>query len=84
MKILTRRNAMLGWATWKAAKGISRYHRAKTALPNPTSAHKKKSKKKKSAIFAGTAAAIGGVALLKRKRKHKNDVSPSSGTSSSE
>ena len=36
MKILTRRNAMLGWATWKAAKGIAKYQKAKKAIPTPS------------------------------------------------
>ena len=67
MKILTRRNAMLGWATWRAAKGIAKYHKAKKALPNPTA--KKTSKKKKAGkALAGVAAAAGVTALIKRKR----------------
>ena len=44
MKILTKRNAMLGWATWRAAKGIAKYHKAKKAVPMP----KKKTSKSKS------------------------------------
>jgi hypothetical protein len=69
MKILTKRNAMLGWATWKTAKGIAKYQKARKSLPNPTA--KKTSKKKKAGkILAGTAAAVGVTALLKRKRGH--------------
>jgi hypothetical protein len=68
MKILTRRNAMLGWATWKAAKGIAKYQKAKKSIPTPA---KKTSKKKKAGkVLAGAAAAAGVTALLKRKRKH--------------
>jgi hypothetical protein len=68
MKILTRRNAMLGWATWKAAKGIAKYQKAKKSIPTPV---KKTSKKKKAGkVLAGAAAAAGVTALLKRKRKH--------------
>jgi ferric-dicitrate binding protein FerR (iron transport regulator) len=69
MKILTRRNAMLGWATWKTAKGIAKYHKAKKALPNPTS--KKPSKKKRAGkALAGVAAVAGVAALVKRKGRH--------------
>jgi hypothetical protein len=78
MKILTRRNAVLGWATWKAAKGIAKYQKAKKSLPNPTA--KKTSKKKKAGkILAGVGAAVGVTALLK-KRKGKH-AGPTPGTS---
>ena len=76
MKILTRRNAMLGWATWKAAKGIAKYQKAKKALPTPTA--KKTSKKKKAGkALAGVAAAAGVTALIKRKRGHSHGDSQS-------
>jgi hypothetical protein len=70
MKILTKRNAMLGWATWKTAKGIAKYQKAKKSLPSSTV--KKSSKKKKAGkILAGAAAAVGVTAVLKkRKGKH--------------
>ena len=69
MKILTKRNAMLGWATWRAAKGIAKYHKAKKALPNPIA--KKPSKKKKAGkAVAGVAAAAGVAAIVKRKRRN--------------
>jgi hypothetical protein len=88
MKILTKRNAMLGWATWRAAKGIAKYHKAKKAIPTtPVTAKKKKSKKrKKVGMLAGTAAAVGGVALLKRKRKGKgaNGMNVGGGVSTGE
>ena len=72
MKILTRRNAMLGWATWKAAKGIAKYQKARKSLPSPTT--KKTSKKKKvGRVIAGAAAAAGMTAVIKRKRKHGSD-----------
>ena len=75
MKILTRRNAMLGWATWRAAKGIAKYHKAKGSIPNPTK--KKPSKKKKAAkALAGVAAAAGVSALIKRKRGHGHSHPP--------
>jgi hypothetical protein len=77
MKVLTKRNAMLGWATWKTAKGLAKYQKAKRALPNPT-AKKKSSKKKKAGIIAGVGAAIGGLALLKKRKGHHADVPPGS------
>jgi hypothetical protein len=80
MKVLTKRNAMLGWATWRAAKGIAKYHKAKGKIPDtPVTRKKKTSKKKRAGQLAGVAAAIGGIALLKRKRKnHAHGTSPSS------
>jgi hypothetical protein len=82
MKVLTRRNAMLGWATWRAAKGIAKYHKAKGKIPDtPVTRKKKTSKKKRAGQLAGIAAAVGGMALLKSKRKHKShahDSTPSS------
>jgi hypothetical protein len=83
MKILTRRNAMLGWATWKAAKGIAKYQKAKKAIPNPTA--KKTSKKKKAGkALAGVAAAAGVTAVIKRKRGQSHGDSYSPPDSSSE
>ena len=77
MKILTKRNAMLGWATWRAAKGIAKYHKAKKAIPNPMA--KKPSKKKKvGKALAGVAAAVGVTALLKRKRSRGHHHAPDS------
>ena len=80
MKVLTKRNAMLGWATWRAAKGIAKYHKAKKAIPTPK---KKTSKKKKvGKILAGTAAAVGVTALVKKsKRRHHHAGGDAPGTS---
>jgi hypothetical protein len=78
MKILTKRNAMLGWATWKTAKGIAKYQKAKKSLPNP--ATKKKSKKKRvGKVVAGAGAAIGTVALLKKRKGRR--AGPPTGSS---
>jgi len=84
MKILTKRNAMLGWATWKTAKGVAKYQKAKKSLPNPTA--KKPSKKKRAGkVLAGVAAAAGVTALVKRKRSHDGDHHhDASGSSTSE
>ena len=74
MKILTRRNAMLGWGTWKAAKGIAKYYKAKGSLPTTSSAAAKRRKAKRKRIVAGALAAVGSIALLKRMRKHKHET----------
>jgi hypothetical protein len=64
MKILTKRNALLGWVTWKVGKNVAK-KKAKGVVAGKSQA----SSKKKPAIFAGVAAALGGLAILKRKRK---------------
>jgi hypothetical protein len=64
MKIVNKRNAMLGWLAWKVGKGMAR-KKAKGVLPGRS----QPSGKKKPAILAGLAAGIGGLAFLKRKRK---------------
>ena len=74
-KILNKRNAMIGWATWKTAKGIAKYQKAKKSLP--TTAKHKSSKKKAGKVLAGVAAAVGVTALVKRKRKHGDTPSAS-------
>ena len=73
MKILTRRNAMLGWATWRAAKGITKVHKAKTSIPNPRA--KKTSKKKKAGKALAGVAAAARAWLIKRKRGRSNGSS---------
>jgi len=69
-KIFTKRNALLGWTAWKVGKGIAK-KKAKGAVPGKS---KSSGKKKPAAILAGLGAALGGLAVLKR--KHKSD-SPS-------
>jgi hypothetical protein len=80
MKILTKRNAMLGWATWKTAKGVAKFYKAKGSLPNtPMTPKKKKSKKKRAGVVAGVLAAVGGLAFLKRRHKgHEHESVPGS------
>jgi hypothetical protein len=69
-KIFTKRNAVLGWTAWKVGKGIAK-KKAKSAVPGKSKSH---GKKKPLAFLAGLGAAVGGLALLKR--KHKSDDSP--------
>ena len=64
MKIVNKRNAVFGWFAWKVGKGMFR-KKAKGVLPGRSQG----SGKRKPAIFAGVAAALGGLAILKRKRK---------------
>ena len=85
MKILTRRNAMLGWATWRAAKGIAKYHKAKGTIPTTPGAAAKKKKAKRKRIVAGALATLGSIALLKKLRRRKPQTGEfSSSTGSSE
>ena len=66
MKILTKRNAMIGWTTWKVAKGIAKYERAKKSLATPGGS---RSRKKTAAIAAAATAAVAGtVAVLSRRK----------------
>jgi hypothetical protein len=63
MKIVTKRNALLGFLTWKVGKGMAK-KKARGALPHRHSGHSKK----KPALLAGIAAALGITALIKRKK----------------
>jgi hypothetical protein len=64
-KIFTKRNALLGWTAWRVGKGIAK-KKAKSAVPGKS---KSSGRKKPVAFIAGLGAAVGGLALLKRKRK---------------
>jgi len=68
--MFNKRNAMLGWLAWKVGKGVAK-KKAKSAVPGTSQA----SGKGKPAMFAGIAAALGGVALLRRKRKGGGELS---------
>ena len=70
-KIFTKRNALLGWTAWKVGKGIAK-KKAKGAVPGKSKSSG--GKKKPAALIAGLGAALGGLALLKR--KHKSDSPP--------
>jgi MYXO-CTERM domain-containing protein len=65
MGIVNRRNAFLGWVAWKVGKGMAR-KKAKGVMPGKSQSS---SGKRKPAMFAGLAAALGGAAWLRRKRK---------------
>ncbi len=66
MGIVNKRNAVLGWVTWKVGKGVAK-KKAKDAIPHKSQQHKRRT----PALIAGAAAAAGSVLVLKRKRKGK-------------
>jgi LPXTG-motif cell wall-anchored protein len=70
MGIFNKRNAMLGWLTWKVGKGAAK-KKAKGAMPGKSQT----GGKNKPALFAGIAAALGGAALLRRRRKDGDELS---------
>jgi hypothetical protein len=63
MGIVNKRNAVLGWLTWKVGKGVAK-KKAKEAIPH--SSHS--GKRRKPAVLAGIAA-LGGALLFWRKGK---------------
>ena len=66
MGIVNKRNAVLGWLTWKVGKGVAR-KKAKEAIPHRPHGHT--GRKKPAALLAGVAAAVGGVLFFWRKGK---------------
>ena len=70
MGMFNKRNAMLGWLAWKVGKGVAK-KKAKGAVPGKSQT----SGKGKPAMLAGIAAALGGAAWLRRKRKDGGELS---------
>ena len=64
MGILNKRNAVLGWLTWKVGKGMAK-KKARGAVPR----RGEERKRRKPTFFAGLAAALGSVFFFARKRK---------------
>lgn len=64
MSIVNKRNAVLGWLTWKVGKGVAK-KKAKEAIPHK-SHHG--GRRRKPAVLAGIAA-LGGALLFWRKGK---------------
>jgi hypothetical protein len=64
MGIVNKRNALLGWLTWRVGKGIAK-KKVKSAVPVKSQSPRRR----KPALLAGIAATIGGAAWLRRKRK---------------
>jgi hypothetical protein len=75
MKLFTKRNAMLGWATWRFAKGIAKWHGAKNALPSRS---RRPSRKKPALIAGAAAAAVAVAATVTRKKKRNGGETPPS------
>jgi hypothetical protein len=65
MAIMTRRNAVLGWAAWRVGKKVAR-HKAKSAVPNIDLDSKRPNKP--AALAAAVAVFVGGLVLLRRTR----------------
>ena len=60
-KVLTKRNAVLGWATWSVGKRLAK-RKAKGAVPGVEGGRPNRS------AIATTLAALGGLLLFWRKR----------------
>jgi hypothetical protein len=67
MSIVNKRNAVLGWATWKVGKRIAK-KKAKTAVPTVEGG-----RPNKPAIAAAGAAALAGSLLFWRKARRRHD-----------
>jgi hypothetical protein len=67
MSIVNKRNAVLGWATWKVGKRIAK-RKAKTAVPTVEGG-----RPNKPAIAADGAAALAGSLLFWRKARRRQD-----------
>jgi hypothetical protein len=64
MAIMTRRNAILGWAAWRVGKKVAR-RKAKDAVPNIDPESKRPNK---PALAAAVAALVGGLVFWRRAR----------------
>jgi hypothetical protein len=80
MGIVNKRNALLGWVTWKAAKIVAK-EKARTAKPGVEGG-----RPNKPAIAAGAATAAGSMIVWRRVRKRRSggaepevDVEPAGG-----
>jgi len=71
MTVVNRRNAVLGWATWKIAHNLAR-RKARQALPA-------ESRSKKPAIAAAGAAALAGSLLFWRKARRRTGAAGEAG-----
>ena len=71
MTVVNRRNAVLGWATWKIAHNLAR-RKARQALPA-------ESRSKKPAIAAAGVAALAGSLLFWRKARRRTGAAGEAG-----
>jgi hypothetical protein len=63
MSIVNKRNAVIGWATWKVGKRVAR-KKARQAVPAV-----EEGRPNKPALVAGAAAALGGTLVFLKARK---------------
>jgi hypothetical protein len=73
MGIMNKRNALLGWLTWRLGKRVAK-RKAKAAVPSVEGG-----KPNKPAIAAGVAALFGGL-LFWRKAKKREGAEDGGGT----
>ena len=71
MSVVNRRNAVLGWATWKIAHNLAR-RKARQALPA-------ENRSKKPAIAAAGVAALAGSLLFWRKARRRTGAAEEAG-----
>jgi Putative zinc-finger len=65
MAIMTRRNAVIGWAAWRVGKKVAR-RKAKNAVPNIDPESRRPNKP--AALAAAVAALVGGLVFWRRTR----------------
>ncbi|MDX6399055.1 MAG: hypothetical protein QOJ43_2463 [Gaiellaceae bacterium] len=76
MSILNRRNAVMGWLTWLAAKRVLK-KKAREALPGTVEGSKRPNK----GAIATVLAAIGGALWFWRRKSSDDELPPPAGES---
>jgi hypothetical protein len=71
MGIMTKRNAVLGWAVWKLGKRVIK-RKAKSAVPGTGGSGGGRAGK--AWLLAGLAAAIGGVLFFWRRKSGSGEM----------
>ena len=69
MGIVNRRNAVVGWVVWNVGKRVAK-RKAKAAVPTIDTETKRPNK---PAVVTAALAALGGLAMLKRKKTPPTD-----------
>jgi hypothetical protein len=76
MSILNRRNAVMGWVTWLAAKRVLK-KKARDALPGTVEGSKRPNK----GAIATVLAAVGGALWFWRRKSSDDELPPPAGES---
>jgi hypothetical protein len=76
MSILNRRNAVMGWLTWLAAKRVLK-KKAREALPGTVEGSKRPNK----GAIATVLAAVGGALWFWRRKSSDDELPPPAGES---